>query len=462
MNRMVIIGLDGVPPSLLFGPWLAELPNLRRLVARSGHGPLRSTIPPITVPAWAAMMSSQDPGMIGLYGFRNRRDHSYAPLSTATSQQLRVKMLWDYLAQRRMRSLVWAVPPGYPPRPINGVFVSCFLTPSLDSTFAHPACECSEIVERAGGDYQFDVAGFRTDDREQLAERITAMTRSRFRAFRHYWARERAELSILIEIGPDRIHHAFWRYHATDHRLHEPGHRYEPVTLAYYRVLDEEIGRLLDCLDGETSVLLVSDHGAKTMKGAVCVNEWLIREGYLVLRERPSSPTRLTPEMVDWRATRVWAEGGYYGRIFFNVEGREPHGRVPVGDIPALRAELERAMGAIKDERGEPIGVELHLPESTYRERRGVPPEMLLYLGGLGWRASSTVGGSVTTHDNDTGPDDANHSEEGVLVWDALPAGPVRGATLYDIAPSVLGWFGLEPPGEMIGRRLNLQQEAIG
>ena len=60
--------------------------------------------------------------------------------------------------------------------------------------------------------------------------------------------------------------------------------------LDYYKRLDEKIGRLLRFADEDTAVLVVSDHGAKQIDGGICVNEWLRREGYLVLKEEPTEP----------------------------------------------------------------------------------------------------------------------------------------------------------------------------
>ena len=72
-KKLVMIGLDCVTPQLVYDQWLDELPNLKKLVTGGIYGNMVSTIPPITVPAWMSMMTSQDPGMLGAYGFRNRK-----------------------------------------------------------------------------------------------------------------------------------------------------------------------------------------------------------------------------------------------------------------------------------------------------------------------------------------------------------------------------------------------------
>ena len=75
-SRVLVVGLDCATPDHVFDRFLPGLPALRDLVASGQWGRLESTIPPLRVPAWAAMMSGKDPGVLGVYGFRNRRDYS--------------------------------------------------------------------------------------------------------------------------------------------------------------------------------------------------------------------------------------------------------------------------------------------------------------------------------------------------------------------------------------------------
>jgi predicted AlkP superfamily phosphohydrolase/phosphomutase len=227
--------------------------------------------------------------------------------------------------------------------------------------------------------------------------------------------------------------------------------------LDYYRALDERIARLLRFADEETAVLVVSDHGAKRIDGGICVNEWLRREGYLVLKEAPAEPTRFTPDMVDWARTAAWGEGGYYARISLNVAGREPEGTVAANDYDALREELKAGLEALGDDKGRPIGTVVHRPEDLYPEQRGIPPDLLVYFGDLFWRSIGQVGmGAVHVFENDTGPDDANHASEGLYLIAArgIEGGAGEERDLRDIAPTLLTLLGEPVPAEMDGRSL--------
>jgi len=455
MNRLVIVGLDCLTPQLALEAWLDDMPNLKALARRGIAGRLRSTIPPITVPAWTAMMTSKDPGMLGVYGFRNRSGYGYDELRVTDASAVTARTVWNHLSRSRLRSLVMGVPQTYPPKPLNGILVSGFLTPSKEVEFTYPAAIRQVLDQAAGGEYIVDVKDFRTADKPALLEAVKRMTAARFRAFRALLRADGFDFAMMVEMGPDRLHHGFWRYCDPRHRLYEPGNPYENVLHDYYVALDEELGRTCEAAGADASVMVVSDHGAKPMEGAICVNEWLQHAGYLKLKAPPKERTRLAMDMIEWPKTQAWGDGGYYGRIFLNVQGREPQGAIPPRAYEEVRRELAGALEALGDEAGAPIGTRVFRPEDVYREVNNIPPDLIVYFGDLNWRSAGSVGvGSVHLRENDTGPDDANHMEDGVIVWDPGGDRKARVAprySIYDIAPSVLRFFGLAVPDDMIG-----------
>ena len=462
-SKALVIGLDCAAPQWVFDRWLDELPTIRSLTERGTFGILRSCEPPITVPAWSVMTSSRSPGALGFYGFRNRRDHSYDAMTFADSRAVRVPRVWDLLSQAGRPVVVLGVPQTYPVSEVNGVMVSCFLTPDTErSQFTFPP-ELKPEIEGLVGRYIVDVENFRSEEKGRLLEQIEEMTDKRFRVAEHLLETRPWDLFFMVEMGTDRIHHAFWRFFDHEHRLYEPGNPYEQAVLDYYKALDEKMGRLLRVADEDTAVLVVSDHGAKRMDGGICINEWLRREGYLVLKEEPPEPQPLKPEMIDWERTTAWGEGGYYCRLFLNVAGREPQGLVPAEDYERVRAELKEKLEALGDPDGNPIGTVAHRPEDLYAERNGVVPDLLVYFGELSWRSIGLVGGgSVHVFENDTGSDDANHAHEGlyILAGEGIPAGAGPGQAIQDIAPTLLHLLGEPVPAEMEGSVLEAASAA--
>jgi predicted AlkP superfamily phosphohydrolase/phosphomutase len=254
------------------------------------------------------------------------------------------------------------------------------------------------------------------------------------------------------------MHHGFWKYMDSSHRKHVAGSPYEDAILDYHRHVDRLVAHLLGHADDNTVVFVVSDHGAKRMDGGIRVNEWLRREGLLTLLEEPQDATPLSRVGVDWSRTTAWGEGGYYSRVFLNVKGREPEGTVDPGDYERVRRELADRLAAIPDEQGRDIGTVVHLPETTYPQVMGIAPDLIVHFGDLFWRSVGTVGGveGVHTFENDTGPDDANHAQQGLFIaaGPGIAAGRQLDAHLLDIAPTVLELMSVTAPESMRGHSL--------
>lgn len=458
-RKVCVIGLDCAEPSLVFEQWRDELPNLKQLMEGGTYGRLESVIPCITVPAWACMMGSKDPGQLGVYGFRNRADHSYEKMTIATSAAVTEPLLWDHLSQAGRDVVAIGVPPGYPPRPVRGVAVGCFLTPTTDREYTYPAEVAGEIRELVG-EYLVDVPEFRTDDKDFLLRQIYEMTERRFTVVRNFLQTKPWDFFMVVEIGVDRIHHGMWKYHDPTHPKHERGNRFQQAIRDYYRFIDEQIGEVLRLLDNDTVVWVVSDHGAKKMDGGIGINEWLVREGYLVLKDQPEGLVPLEKCEVDWSRTKAWGGGGYYGRVFLNVQGREPNGVIAPEEYEAVRDDLVRRLEALPDPAGRLIGTKVFKPQDIYRACRGVPPDLLVYFGDLYWRSVGSLGlGGIYTFENDTGPDDANHAQYGMFICRdprQRGVGNISGAHITDIGPTILHQLSLSVPEEMIGRVLAL------
>ena len=336
---ILVIGLDGAEPTLVFDRWRQDLPTLDRLMRAGVHARLESTIPAITVPAWASMMTGLDPGQLGLYGFRNRVDRSLRQPRHRQCQVGRQAEASGIVVSAAGGSVgLVSVPQTYPIRPINGDVVSCFLTPSAASEYAHPASLKAEIESWIEGEYLVDVPDFRSEDKARILRDIYRMSEQHYEICRRLLARRRYDYFMTVDMGIDRIQHALWKCMDPGHPKHEPGNPFERAIHDYYVHVDTRIAELLELVPEETIMLVVSDHGAQAMLGGICVNEWLVDTGYLALDTRPVVRTAMEAAGVAWGATRAWGEGGYYGRVTLNVAGREPSRYRPSG-APRSRAD---------------------------------------------------------------------------------------------------------------------------
>jgi predicted AlkP superfamily phosphohydrolase/phosphomutase len=400
-------------------------------------------------------MTGKDPGVLGFTGFRNRADRSYDRLSIVSSRSVAEPILWEVLSERGKQVVVLGVPQTYPPQAVNGVLVSGFLAPSTESNYTHPP-ELKAEISRVVGDYLLDVPEFRTEDKARLREDLWRMTEKRFALARHLARTRPWDFFMMVEMGTDRVHHGFWKCMDPAHPRHEPGNPWERVIEEYYAYVDGQVAGLLSEMPDDVTVMVVSDHGATCLQGGICVNEWLLQKGYLVLEERPTAPTRFDRLKVDWTRTTAWGEGGYYGRIFLNVKGREPKGTIEPEEYQSVRDHLARELAEIPDPEGRPLCTRVLKPEEVYQKVNGIAPDLMVYFGDLRWRSVGTVGGgAVHTRENDTGPDDANHDFHGIFLLSGpgvTARGERDGLNILDVFPTALSLLGESVPEGVQGR----------
>ena len=184
--------------------------------------------------------------------------------------------------------------------------------------------------------------------------------------------------------------------------------------------------------------------------GGLCFNDWLIQEGYLALvGPVTNGPIPIKDAEIDWSRTIAWGDGGYYGRLFLNVKGREPQGQIEPANYERVRDELIEKLESAPGPDGRPLGTKVHRPQDVYPEVRGVAPDLIVYFGDLEWRSMGSVGNpSLFTYENDTGPDGANHDRDGFFIMKGLPgqrSGKVDGLNLVDVGPSILSIYDIDP-----------------
>lgn len=436
--RLVVIGLDGATPSLVFDRFRADLPAFTAFAAHAISGELESTIPAASLPAWPVLFTGRDPGELGIYGARQRAAHGYAAPLPVTSRALPPITLWDAAGQAGESAIVIGAPPSYPLRPLRGVAVSCAMTPPDTDVFTFPPA--LSVALRADG-FQFDLREPPGSDPAALLEHAATLTRQRFALLRKLLLSEPWRLAILVDPTLDRVQHALWQ---------------EPELIQqHYAVIDGELGRLLAQLDPATVVAIVSDHGARASRGSFAINDWLQREGYLVLSGGvPPKATALDQAGVDWSRSVAWAEGGPAVRIVLNVQGREPNGIVEPRRYEQVRNEIKRKLEALSGPDGKTMANRAFKPEEIYQATRRIVPDLVATLGGMAFRAAANLGHSDLFLPPVPGISSGNHSDHGLLMlrWPQHgPNGRREGIRILDVYPTLLTAMGLPLPEGLSG-----------
>jgi len=462
MAKVFVLGIDGAPPQLVFDKWIDELPNLKKLMDNGAFGRIESTIPPSTCIAWNSFFSGRDASDFGVYSYTKRNDFSYSPSQLISSHDIKTDMVWDVLTETGKKSYVIGVPITYPVKAINGAMVTGFMTPEFNDKSVHPPELREEIKSLLAKDYMFDVsvglASYKKIDLDVLLEKVYEMTRQQFMVLRHLIERGDWDFATLVLIGSDRLQHTLWAHIDETHRNYkESDHRNSLKD--YFIYIDKELGKIIELLDDDTTVIVSSDHGMDKMNFRFNLNDWLIKEGYLVLKEPVDAPVRFSPDLIDWKKTRAYSSGAYFGRIQINLEGREPEGIVAAGDYDSLQQELAQKIMGIKGDQNQEMDNKVYLTRDIYSGKYAkYAPDMIVYLDNLLTGTSADIGNpSLYSTETQVGKDDAGHAPIGMFVISGAnvsKSGDLGTVDIYDVAPTIFSILNVDIPNTLKGKKI--------
>jgi predicted AlkP superfamily phosphohydrolase/phosphomutase len=256
----------------------------------------------------------------------------------------------------------------------------------------------------------------------------------------------------------DRVQHMFWRYLEDDHPAARgvPKDERPKVIEELYSRMDALIGRVMDQIDDDTLLLVVSDHGFKSFSRCVNLNAWLHQNGYLALKDdKPESGDWF--EDVDWSRTRAYTMG--LNGLYLNLKGRERQGIVAPKEAEGLRAELRSKLEGLSDPSSGRIGITgVFDCDATYAGPYVDNAPDLIVGYGEGFRASwDSVMGKVTGQifEDNLKAWSGDHCMDPRLVPGVLFSNhkiTEEKPAIVDVAPTILKLFGLAIPRYIDGK----------
>lgn len=391
-KRIFIVGLDGATLDLL-GPWAeeGELPLFQEIFRRGAVGELRSTVPPVTPVAWLSFMTGKSPGRHGVFDLLRPVSADYMEVVPVYGEHCQERTLWEILSNRGRKVGLVNVPMTYPPKRVNGFLISGIPAPANQDRYSYPPSLVPELQEM-GWDLTRDASAVTSSYGEKLGY-LTELVEMRTEAALYLMTRHEWDLFMVHFLETDQVQHTYWRFMDQDESRHDDLARYGKSILKLFKAVEDSISRMMDLLDEDTILMLVSDHGMGPTGYHVNLNNWLLREGLMVwkgswpvrvkrllyslgihpssiyrlfasrlvrrsalgrirtnLTHIPSSDpgdtsrrhrdvsTRLRDSLclsvgdIDWSRTKAFASGTTQASfIYLNVRGREPEGVVEQG-----------------------------------------------------------------------------------------------------------------------------------
>jgi len=503
--KTILLGLDGATFDNI-KPWAEEglMPNFKKAMETGTWGELRSTIPPTTPPAWATTVTGKNPGKHGIYDFRE--SFLFDPRRPIiNSRSIRAAKLWHILNNLGKKVGVMNVPITYPPEEVDGFMISGMMTPSADHDYTHPK-SLKEEIKAAVGDYvpnidipQYDVEFL--DDAMRFFKDMRYCFEKRRDAF--FWLLDNKEWDFFMPVFviTDRIGHLFWKYLSPESKKfynHKNAERIRQEIRDCYKLVDDMFGMLLEKLDDDTTLMVMSDHGFGYTYKWINVNRWLKDIGLLTLQGNVSwkkslffsimqlNDSRfvktLIPDAVqsalrgkirkgrgtlktdvdstiDWTRTKAFFASIPTQGIFINVRKEGVNGIVNPGkEYNELRDLIKKKLYEIKDpDTGEQAIQKVIFREEIYSgPEMEMAPDILFVSHDYGYLGRQLFGAKkwIETSENLA---NGFHRMNGVFMAfgkNIKKGYKVEGAGLENIAPTILHAMGFPVPDDMDGEVL--------
>jgi len=481
MTETIILGLDGATWDLL-DPLIesGKMPNIESLLAEGYSGTLESTFPPITAPAWLSMATGQNPGKTGVFYFLNRTSPDSFEFESMGGEDFNGRSFWDILNAAGVSTGIFNFPMLYPTYDVEGFMISGFGAPE-DGNFTSPPSLQSELDNVTNG-YEIKVpyadpkyverpASLQSDLLEVVQKREAAI---------EYLLREKGpDVFFGVISATDWAQHYFWRYHDTDHVLHEPSEYSGSLAEIFSRV-DETVGKVADfAREEEATLLLVSDHGFGPANGTFYSNEWLERAGFQTsvgtslvsrlrteyfpyLRRALEPVVAAVPLLSDLAATVGRSVRGspldgidQERSIAFASEQGFTTGLIyTLSEDPADRSAVVDELRDLCEVRG--LDVDIYAPEDLYSGSNiDLAPDILFEIEDLEYAVDprASTRDDIFASEPPSPSRSGGHRRDGIYLVSGPDVEPGEGGrkSLLDIAPTILARQSLPVPKEMDG-----------
>jgi predicted AlkP superfamily phosphohydrolase/phosphomutase len=360
MKKALIIGIDGVPHSLLSTYIKSDImPNLKKILSQGLRlHPMNASIPDISSVSWTSFNTGVNPGEHGIYGFTDLKPDSYS-LHFPNSKDVKAPTFWEMLGKTSQktstlfqkyhnkighpyRSIIFNVPHTYPALPMNGILISGFVSIDLKkAAFPESAYTFLHSI-----DYLIDVEAEKAkEDKVAFMKNLFECFEIRKKALSHFFAEESWDLFFACITETDRLHHFFF------HASKDKENPYHESFVRFYIELDKFIKYLYEQFHERYPekgfFMILSDHGFAPIKKEVYINRFLEEKGFLVLKEEGHFYERIENRTKAFNLDPC--------RIYIHGEDSYPRGSVRKDEKAASLEEIKRSLRTLKGENGDEV-----------------------------------------------------------------------------------------------------------
>jgi predicted AlkP superfamily phosphohydrolase/phosphomutase len=318
--KLLILGLDGADFCSL-RKWIESgyMPTLKSIIATGASAALKSTIPPMTAPAWTSLMTGKNPGNHGIFSFFNYEQGFENPKLNGLND-IKAKRIWNYLNQNGCKVGVADLPMSYPPEPLNGIMVSNLLTSGSRGAITYPEDLKDQLITNLGVPLRYAILDKLSQSASYLKHLIESVeVKKKIDSY----LIERYELDCFITVYShlDTLQHYFWRYFDPRHSFYDKNRsgKFRKYFGRFFGKIDEAISESHQFVDEDGYIVVVSDHGFGPVSRVANINRFLFELGYISLkRDNRKQGKDILPLKLDYRKLL-----SFFSKIdIFNVKGK--------------------------------------------------------------------------------------------------------------------------------------------